>query len=378
MGLSAGRAEGVPGTPVTFEALPGFASDDHRAALQAFRVTCAPILADASPLRLALSAPEPLRRACRTALALSSSTDAPAARRFFETNFTPRRLDEGFLTGYYEPVVDGSLTRTEAFTAPLLGRPSDLVGVAPGQASPGLDPGLTAARRLADGTLQPYPDRAAIEAGALGTLAQPLVYVGDPVEAFFIHVQGSARIRLPDGSSRRLAYAGRNGQPYTSIGRVLVEQAGIPPAEMGLAQLKSWIRAHGQKPGEEGAALMARNRSFIFFAFNDALPPEAGPVGGAGVSLTPLRSLAVDRTLWPYGLPVYLDASLPWQGEAATPFQRLMVAQDTGSAIRGAARGDIFFGSGAQAAQRAGALRHPGTFFILWPKGEAEVEGAKP
>ncbi len=337
--------------PVSFEAVPGFASDDHAAALRTFRATCSSIVAGAAPLRSALPAPAGLRAACQAALALGTAADATTARQFFETHFTPRRLPDAFLTGYYEPVVEGSLTPTAQFATPLLARP----------------PGASTAT---------FPDRAAIEAGALGEQALPLVYVADPVEAFFIHVQGSARIHLPDGSLRRLAYAGRNGQPYTSIGRVLVETLGIPPAAMGLTQLKAWIRAHGQKPGEEGAALMARNRSFIFFAFDATLSPEAGPVGGAGVSLTPLRSLAMDRTLWPYGLPVAIDALLPWKGEAATPFQRLMVAQDTGAAIRGPARGDIFFGSGPDAAARAGALRHPGTLFILWPREADAGEAA--
>ncbi len=363
-------AADLPGVPVPFDAVPGFAADDHGAALQVFRSTCAPVLAEAAP-RSALPAPPALRRACQAALALPSPADEATARAFFQAQFTPRRLPQGFLTGYYEPVVEGSLVPTAAFATPLLARPADLVALQPGAAPAGFDPALTAARRLPDGSLKPYPDRAAIEAGALGALARPLVYVADPVEAFFIQVQGSARIHLPDGALRRLVYAGRNGQPYTSIGRVLVDTLGIPPAAMGLAQLKDWIRAHGEKPGEAGAALMARNRSYIFFAFDDALAPDAGPIGGAGVSLAPLRSLAIDRALWPYGLPFFIDAALPWQGEAPSPFQRLMVAQDTGAAIQGIARGDIFFGSGPAAAARAGPLRHPGTLYVLWPKDEA-------
>lgn len=330
-----------------------------------------PLLAKAPALRSAQPTPLALISACQAALAMGPRAGDDEGRRFFETHFIPRRLDPGFLTGYYEPVVDGSLSATVEFPTPLLARPPDLVGSVPGQPIPGLDVVLSAARRLPDGTFAPYPDRAAIEAGALGRLAPPLVYVRDPMEAFFIHVQGSARVRLPDGSMRRLVYAGRNGQPYTSIGRALVEQLNIPPAEMGMAQLKAWIRDHGQKPGEAGAVLMQRNRSYIFFAFDDTLAPDAGPIGGAGVSLTPLRSLAVDRLIWPYGVPVFIDASLPWRSETSEPFRRLMVAQDTGSAIVGAARGDIFFGSGPDAARLAGPIRHSGTFFVLWPKDEA-------
>ena len=356
------------GMPVDFAALPGFAHDDHAAALVVFRASCAAIVTDAKAIRSARATPEALKRACHAALALGSKVEEFGARRFFETYFTPRRLDPGFLTGYYEPVVEGALARSEAFQTPLLARPDDLVGAKPGQPIPGLDPTLSAARRLPDGTLAPFPDRAAIEAGALGAEAKPLVWLRDPVEAFFIHVQGSARVHLPDGSMRRLVYAGRNGHPYTSIGKTLVAQLNVPPETMGMARLRDWVRANGQGPGEPGTVLMQRNRSYIFFAFDDALAPDAGPIGGAGISLTPLRSLAVDRLTWSYGLPFYIDAAIPWRDARPEPFQRLMIAQDTGSAILGPARGDIFFGSGPEAARLAGPLRDPGTFFVLWPK----------
>lgn len=377
MGPAVADAVELPGVEVSFAALPGFAEDDHAAALKAFQVSCEAIVANAPALRSAQPAPPALVAVCRSALALVRATRSDDARRFFETHFTPRRLDAGFLTGYYEPVVDGSLTATSEFPTPMLARPPDLVGGISGQPILGLDPSFSAARRLPNGTLVPYPDRAAIEAGALGALAPPLVYVRDPVEAFFIHVQGSARVHLPDGSMRRLVYAGRNGQPYTSIGRALVEQLAIPPSEMGMAALKTWIRDHGQKPGDAGAALMQRNRSYIFFAFDNALAPDAGPIGGAGVSLTPLRSLAIDRLVWPYGVPVFIDATLPWRSETPEPFRRFMVAQDTGSAIVGPARGDIFFGTGPDAARLAGPIRHPGMLFVLWPKDEDEAGSRK-
>jgi membrane-bound lytic murein transglycosylase A len=358
-----------PGEPVSFAVLPGFAADDHLAALKAFQATCVAVVGGAQALRSARPAPPALRKICEAALALAPPLSKALARRFFETHFTPRRLEPGFFTGYYEPVVEGALVPAPGFRTALLARPANLVSAEPGQPLSGLDPSLSAGLRSADGTLAPVPDRAAIEAGALGTAAPPLVYVRDPVEAFFIHVQGSARIILRDGSMRRLVYAGRNGQPYTSIGRLLVEQLGIPPAEMGMAQLKDWIRSHGQAPGQAGTLLMQRNRSYIFFRFDDSLSPDAGPVGGAGVSLTPLRSLAIDRAIWPYGLPFYLDVMLPWRSESPEPFQRLVIGQDTGTAIVGAARGDIFFGTGAEAARRAGPVRHTGSLFVLWPKG---------
>lgn len=374
LGLSILRAAAdpaaPPGEPVSFAALPGFAGDDHLAALTAFQASCVAIAADAPALRSAQPTPPALKAVCRAALALAPPVSPESARRFFETHFEPRRLEPAFFTGYYEPVVEGSLAPLPGFRTPLLARPADLVSGEPGQPLPGLDPALSAGRRLPDGTLAPVPDRAAIEAGALGANAPPLVYVRDPAEAFFIHVQGSARVRLPDGSTRRLVYAGRNGQPYTSIGRVLVDELGIPPAEMGMAQLKDWIRAHGQGPGEAGSLLMQRNRSYIFFGFDETLPPSAGPIGGAGISLTALRSLAIDRLIWPYGLPFFLDVALPWRADALEPFQRVMIGQDTGTAIVGPARGDIFFGTGAEAARLAGPIRHKGTLFVLWPKSE--------
>ena len=210
------------------------------------------------------------------------------------------------------------------------------------------------------------PDRAAIDKGALGAAARPLVYVESPAEAFFIHVQGSARIRFPDGRLRRLVYDGRNGYPYTSIGKILVARLHVPPSAMGMDQLREWIRENGQGADDAGSKLMQENRSFIFFRFDDTLPSNAGPIGGEGLSLTPLRSLAVDRSLWPYGLPFYIDTRLP----DSSPFRRLMIGQDTGSAILGPARADIFFGSGPEAARQAGAFRQAGTLYVLWPKSK--------
>ena len=278
---------------------------------------------------------------------------------------------DAFFTGYYEPVVDGSLSPTPDFGTPLYPLPADIVRVPPSKPAPGLDPSLTAARRLPDGRLAAMPDRAAIEAGAL--TVRPLVYLRDPVEAYVVQVQGSARIKLPDGSLRRLVFAGRNGYPYTSIGKVLVERLHVPPSEMGMAQLEAWIRGNGQGPAQAGGQLMQENRSYIFFRFDDALPETAGPIGGAGVSLAPLASLAIDRAQWPYGLPFYVDAALPEGDAGAAPFRRLMVGQDTGSAIVGPARGDIFFGTGDEAARRAGGIRDHGALFVLWPRDRSRA-----
>jgi membrane-bound lytic murein transglycosylase A len=365
------RAEpsGAPGDarlePLAFSDLSGWADDDHGAALATFRRTCAAITAGEPALRPALAPDEPLRSVCAAALDLSNA-DRRAAKAFFETRFEPVAVippgGRGFLTGYFEPEYDGSLTATERFSAPLLARPDDLVTLAQRETLQGLDPALQAARRTAAG-YEPYPDRAAIEDGALGERAAPIAFL-DPAEAFVIHVQGSARIRLPDGGVIRVAYAGRNGHPYTSIGKILVAENRIPLDEMSLERLTAWLKTHP----DEARAVMRRNRSYIFFRRADEIAPEDGPIGGAGVPLTPGRSLAVDRAIWSYGLPVWLEGEWP-RGQGGTePLRRLMVAQDTGSAIVGPARGDFFFGSGPEAGTRAGLLRHPVRFVALRPK----------
>ncbi len=348
---------------LTFSDLQGWAEDDHAAAFRTFRRSCESLAAGAPVLRPAQASDEDLAAVCRAALA-AGELDRSAARRFFETHFAPFHVvppsGRGFLTGYYEPVFQGSRTPSARFTVPLLARPDDLVTVAQGGSLPGLAPGLQAARRTPDG-YEPYPDRAAIEDGALKSRAAPIVYLEEPGEAFIIHVQGSARIALPDGTSLRVAYAGRNGHAYTSIGRILVEEGAIPKDEMSLERLLGWL---SENP-EPARALMRRNRSYIFFREATELKEQDGPIGGAGIPLTAGRSLAVDRTLWAYGLPFWLDGELPVTLDRAEPLRRLMIAQDTGSAILGPARGDFYHGSGPEAGTRAGLLRHPTRFVVL-------------
>ncbi|ACK50112.1 MltA domain protein [Methylocella silvestris BL2] len=337
---------------LAFSDLPGFADDDHAAAFAAFRQTAAAIVAGRPPLRQAAPPSPALISICRRALDEPCGVSAPAARRFFESSFRPVRgaAQAGFFTGYYEPVVDGSLTRSADFAAPILSRPN----------SP------------ADTKL---PDRAAILSGAIDHLCQPIVWLKDAVEVFLIQVQGSARVRLADGCLLRLVYAGRNGWPYRSIGAILIESRAIAPDAMSLAALKGWIRAHGQRQGEAGAELMARNPSYVFFEADATLDPAAGPIGGAGLPLTPLRSLAVDRSLYAYGTPVWIDVDLA--ASEGGRVRRLMIAQDTGSAILGPARADIFFGSGDEAGARAGNVRHAGEFVALLPARECAAAGAR-
>jgi membrane-bound lytic murein transglycosylase A len=289
------------------------------------------------------------------------------ARAFFERHFAPHEIvpasGSGFLTGYYEPETDGSLTRSAEFTAPLLARPDDVETIPQGATRPGVPEGFAAARKLPGGGFAPYDDRSAILDGALGDKAQPILWLRDDVEVFFMQVQGSGRVRLPDGRSVRIAYSGRNGHPYTSIGRAVVREGLMSVEDASLDKLKAWLRANPA----EGRRIMRLNASYVFFRLATELSDTAGPIGGANLPLTPWRSIAIDRNVWAYGLPVWLEVHLPL-ASGVEPFRKLTIAEDTGSAILGPARADLYHGSGAAAGSRAGVLRHPSRFVVLWPK----------
>ena len=359
--VGAGPAPSFASRKVAFSELHGWGEDDHLAAFQAFTVTCRASVDGTPPLRAGAPAPAGLEKSCRDALEHPART-AAEARAFFEAQFQAVEIVTdrgGFLTGYYEPEVEGSLVRTNAFAAPLRARPSALVTFAPGGGADGLDPALQAALRTPDGRLAPAPDRAAILAGALDAEARPLVWLRDDVEVFLVQVQGSVRVRLPGGALQRYAYAGRNGYPYASVGQIILAEGHVPQAELTLARLKAFLR----EDAAQGSRIMGMNRSYVFFQDAPALTDAEGPIGGAGAPLTPWRSIAVDRTIWPYGLPVWMETTLPG-GER---FHRLTIAQDTGSAIVGPARADLFHGSGEEAGRRAGDLRHPMRFVVLLP-----------
>jgi membrane-bound lytic murein transglycosylase A len=310
------------------------------------------------------AAPELIANA-RTALCAGGMAERDA-RRFFEMRFRPFRVvpenGRGFLTGYYEPCVPASRVETEEFRWPILARPADLVTFGVDPPPVGFPNDISGARRLGDGSLVPYADRAQIEIER----GDPIVWVRDAVEAFLMQVQGSAQVEFPDGRRARLAYDGRNGLPYASIGKILIEAGEIAEGVMSLASLKEWLR----RDSARGLDVMRRNRSFVFFKLVEDFDPDLGPVAGAGVPLTPLRSIAVDRRVWAYGLPFWIDAELPWADETLQPFRRLMIAHDTGSAIVGAARADLYFGSGDKAGARAGAIRHAAAFVVLLPRGD--------
>ena len=268
---------------------------------------------------------------------------------------------EGLFTGYYEPTLQGSRHRSERYKVPLYRRPSELLTVDLGSFREDLR-GRRVAGRVEGTRLVPFADRAAVDGGALEGRGLELVWVSDPVDAFFLHIQGSGRVELEGSGFLRVGYAGQNGHPYYAIGRELVAREQLALEDVSMQSIRAWLADHP----EEATEVMQRNASFVFFR---ELEGE-GPVGSQGVALTPERSLALDRTFYPLGLPVWLDTA-PSTEEAEGPdlaVQRLVVAQDSGGAIRGPVRGDLFWGHGESAASIAGHMRHSGRMWILLPR----------
>jgi membrane-bound lytic murein transglycosylase A len=379
-GVGAAAGEPAPGPlrlpdtalePVAFADLNGWAADDHTKALAAFRASCAPMVRTRTPEERPLATA--LAQVCRQALALTH-VDEAKAREFFETNFRPLRISrlgdiQGFVTGYYEPIVDGSRFPTREFTVPLYRRPADLVapGERKGESFPNRGPAF---RRTNDGKLVPYYDRGEIEDGALDGRHLEICWLRDAFTALTIQIQGSARVRLEDGLIMRVNYAAHNGFPYTPIGRILIERGLVPREEMSLERIRQWMRDNPDQTKE----LRRKNQGFVFFRIT-GLADESEPAGGEGVRLTPGRSIAVDRPLHLYGTPFFIDAELPIDGAAAkTPWRRLAIAQDTGSAIVGPARADIYFGAGDDAGRVAGRVRQAARFAMLVPRALDPVE----
>ncbi len=347
---------------VAFDAIQGFGRDDLVSALTVFRKTASRLMKGEVDQRAALPPSASLIAAARDSLRESD------ADQFFRRWFLPFRLKApGFVTAYYEVEVEARLKPEPGFETPALARPVDLVTLNDPPLRGPAGELLTSARRRADGALEPFPQRQAIEEEEADASARPIAYLRDPVELFLIQVQGSARLRLPGGATMALTYDGRNGWPYTSIGREMVSRGLVAPELMSLDRMKETLRKMGLRPGEAGRRLMQLNKSYVFFRIDDSEARKLGPIGGAGAALTPMRSIAVDRGLWSYGLPFWISARVPWEGDQETPLDRLMIAQDTGSAIIGPARADLFFGAGETAGRRAGGVRHSAQMFVLLP-----------
>jgi membrane-bound lytic murein transglycosylase A len=291
-------------------------------------------------------------------------------RTAIETHLTPWRVTvrgsvDGLFTGYYEASLNGSRTQQGPYQTPVRARPLDHVVVdLPAFKLDVPDKRLTGQLKGTPGdyTLSPYPERAGIENGAVPTASdRVLAWVNNPIDAFFLEIQGSGRIAMEDGSVMHVGYAERNGQAYTAIGKVLVEMGEMTPDTASMQSIRMWLSAH---PGQ-ARDILNQNRSYIFFR---DIGPD-GPIGGENVALTPLRSMAIDKSIWSYGLPFYIDTAAA-NGDPAEPrIQRLMMGQDTGGAIKGAVRGDVFWGYGDAAAYNAGIMKSRGEMWVLLPRG---------
>jgi peptidoglycan lytic transglycosylase A len=358
--------------PIKWTELAGWSTDDHLAAFAAYQASCQALrngrTDDQRPIRSALL------KVCRKASGLLPQ-DPKAARAFFEENFQPVRIarlgeSEGLLTGYFEPIVQGSRFPNPEFHVPLYRRPRDLVvaGRKPGShAFP--NKGARIGRLDGNGQLVPYYDRAAIEAGALDGQKLEICWLKDPFDLLAMQIEGSGRVILEDGTPLRINYDAHNGYSFTSLSRALIEHRRIPREEMSTQRIREWMSAHPDEAAKERSA----NRSYAFFRVT-GLSNHGEPIGAQGVPLTPGRSIAVDR-LHDYGTPFFIEAKLAIDNEKpVSPFHRLMIAQDTGSAIVGPARADLYWGAGEDAARIAGRIHNPGRFAMLLPR-ELDIRG---
>jgi len=363
---------------VPFGALEAWTQNDPRHALRAFLRSCAALTArsDDAPLggvNYAGTAGE-WRQVCNTA-ALVSTDSLETTRGFFETEFVPYRITQGsgvgLFTGYYEPQLTGSRTRHGLYQTPLYGVPVDLVNVDLGLFRDNLR-GQRIVGKVTDGRLIPYPARAEIEGVGLREAA-PVFFVDDPIDAFFLQIQGSGRVLLDDGTVVRAAYAAQNGRPYTAIGAILIQRGELSREAVSMQSIRAWLLAHPA----EAQQLMNANASYVFFAEQPIGDPSLGAAGAQGVPLTPEASLAIDLTVHALGIPVWLETTAP-DPDTTKPdqaFHRLLVMQDTGGAIRGAVRGDVYWGYSADAGSIAGRMRSQGRMTVLLPRSVASRLG---
>jgi len=351
-------------TPAGFADLPGWAEDTVSSAWPAFLVGCKALMARPSA--------QPTWHAPCAASATVDGTSEGAVRAFFEANFSPYRIsadgsDVGLVTGYYEPLLAGARAPSAAYPIALYGTPDDLLIVDLASLYPELKDKRVRGR-LEGRKVVPYWSRAELEADPARLDSKALAYVADPVEAFFLEIQGSGRIALDDGTVMRLGYADQNGHPYRSVARVLIDRGELTRDTASMQAISNWVKAHP----DQGRALLDENPSYVFFR---ELPRPApgtleaaidGPLGSLGVPLLAQRTIAVDARFIPLGTPVYLATTMP---STDAPLARLVLAQDTGGAIRGPVRADFFWGFGTEAGREAGRMRQEGRMWLLWPKG---------
>jgi membrane-bound lytic murein transglycosylase A len=342
-------------TPSTFSALPGWDKDDLRQAWPAFSASCSVLVRK-----------EEWKEACTAARAVSGADEA-AIRSYFEAWFVPNQIraadgaDTGLITGYYEAQLRGARKKGGAFQTPLYKVPDDLLTVDLASVYPELK-GKRLRGRLVGKKVVPYSSRAEIAAAAIP--GKELLWVDDPVEAFFLEVQGSGRVQLADtGETVRVSYADQNGYPYKAIGRWLIEQGELTPETATAQGIKAWIVAHPARRQE----LFNVNPSYVFFREERLPDPSVGPKGSLGVPLTGGRSVAVDASMLPLGAPIFLSTT---EAGSDVPLQRLVLAQDTGGAIRGAVRADFYFGFGYEAMENAGRMKQRGQIWVLMPRSK--------
>jgi membrane-bound lytic murein transglycosylase A len=340
--------------PAAWGDLPGWREDNPAAAWGAFLRSCG-----------ALKAQSAWRDVCSVALQMTPP-DRETARRFFQENFTPYQMADpagqrtGLITGYYEPLLRGSRRPSARYRFPVYGVPDDLLVIDLSELYPELK-GMRLRGRREGRRVVPYYDRAQIEEGRAAVHGKEIAWVDDAVDLFFLQIQGSGRLRLDDGSTLRLGYADQNGHPYRSIGRWLVERGELPLDKASMQGIREWAR---QNPGRLNE-MLNHNASYVFFR---ELPSDSpGPLGALGVPLTARRSIAVDPRFVPLGAPVYVATTWP---NSTKPLNRLVLAQDTGGAIRGAVRADFFWGFGAEATREAGRMRQPLLMWVLLPKDQ--------
>ncbi|MDN5926772.1 MAG: murein transglycosylase A [Hyphomicrobiales bacterium] len=357
-------------SPVDYSELPGWADETACGAYAAFRRCALHAETASKPYRTGSLGVKADAFADAFGEARAAAKHAEP-RTFFERRFQPCRVSPspaspGFVTGFYEPELPASRAGTERFRFPLYGRPDDLVDLDGPNRPADMDPYFVFGRATDEGIVE-YFDREAIENGALAGSTPVIAWLEDKVDLFFAHVQGAARLDMEDGNVVRVTYAAKSGHPFTGPGGVLADLGEIPREKVTMQSIRAWFRANPHRTDE----ILWRNRSFIFFREVAVEDANGGPVAAAKVQLTAGRSIAVDRLLHTFGTPFYIDAPA-LTAFGAKPFRRLMIAQDTGSAIVGAARGDLFAGSGAEAGEIAGIVRHPADFYALVPRALLE------
>jgi membrane-bound lytic murein transglycosylase A len=353
-------------SPVDYSDLPDWADETAGGAYAAFRNSALYAETAPKPYRtgyLGVQA-EAFARAFREARAEADPSDP---RGFFERYFRPCHVspspaNAGFVTGFYEPELPASRVETKRFRFPLYSRPADLVDLDGTNRPGGMDPYFAFGRVTGEGIVE-YFDRKAIENGVLADRVPVIAWAEDRIDLFFAHVQGAARLKLEDGTIIRVTYAAKSGHPFTGPGGVLADLGEIPREKVTMQSVRAWFHANPHRTDD----ILWRNRSFIFFREVVVEDASGGPIAAAKVQLTAGRSMAVDRLLHTFGTPFYIDAPT-LTAFGAKPFRRLMIAQDTGSAIVGAARGDLFAGSGAAAGEIAGVVRHPADFYAFVPR----------